>query len=135
MSSSKPNPSSPKPSGPKPSSKKQSKADRLATDHPEQDLPFTTGMRIFGGVAWGTLTTLTLASILIVLPQVPRPWLWGILPTWVILIAVGIGLQWSIARGACPTCGRSLVVPPMGKRCPQCRSYLKAVNRSIVKIT
>ncbi|MCG9893586.1 MAG: hypothetical protein MH252_21250 [Thermosynechococcaceae cyanobacterium MS004] len=124
----------------KPSRKKYPKADPVEQDHPEQnhseqDLPFTTGMRIFGGVAWGTLTTLTLASILIVLPQVPRPWLWGILPAWVTLIAVGIGLQWSIARGACPTCGRSLVVPPMGKRCPQCRSYLKAVNRSIVKIT
>lgn len=107
--------------------------------HPEEpveaELPFTTGMRIFGGVAWGTLTTLSIAVILIVLPQVPRSWLWGILPSWVALVSLGIVLQWSTARGFCPKCGKPLVVSPMGKRCPQCRSYLKAVDRTIVKVT
>jgi energy-coupling factor transporter transmembrane protein EcfT len=100
----------------------------------EADLPFTTGMRIFGGIAWGTLTTISLSVILIVLPQVPRSWLWSILPSWVALVSLGIALQWSTARGGCPKCGRPLVVSPMGKRCPQCRSYLKAVNRTIVKV-
>jgi energy-coupling factor transporter transmembrane protein EcfT len=103
-------------------------------DSAEADLPFTTGMRIFGGVAWGTLSTISIAVILIVLPQVPRSWLWGILPSWVALVSLGIVLQWSTARGSCPKCGRPLVVSPMGKRCPQCRSYLKAVNRTIVKV-
>jgi hypothetical protein len=98
------------------------------------ELPFTTSMRIFGGVAWGTLTLLIVAAILIVLPQVPRPWLWGILPGWAMLVGLGIALQWSIARGPCPKCGRPLVVPVMGKRCPQCRSFLKAVNRDIIKV-
>jgi energy-coupling factor transporter transmembrane protein EcfT len=103
-------------------------------DSAEADLPFTTGMRIFGGVAWGTLSTISIAVILIVLPQVPRSWLWGILPSWVALVSLGIVLQWSTARGSCPKCGRPLVVSPMGKRCPHCRSYLKAVNRRIVKV-
>lgn len=96
--------------------------------------PFTIGMRIFGGLAWGTLTALVFAAILIVLPQVPRFWLWGVLPGWAILVSVGIALQWSTARGPCPKCGRPLVVPAMGKRCPQCRSFLKAVDREIVKV-
>ncbi len=100
----------------------------------EADLPFTTGMRIFGGFAWGTLTTLVIAAILIVVPQVPRPWLWGVLPGWMVLVAIGIATQWSIARGPCPQCGNPLVVPVMGKRCPKCRSYLKAVDREIIRV-
>ena len=100
----------------------------------EDDLPFTTSMRIFGGFAWGTLTMLVIAAILIVVPQVPRSWLWGILPSWVVLVAIGIATQWSIARGPCPQCGNPLVVPVMGKRCPQCRSYLKAADRKIVRV-
>jgi hypothetical protein len=112
----------------------QSKPSPSPEEPAEADLPFTTGMRIFGGVAWGTLTTLSIASILILLPQVPRSWLWGVLPGWVALTSLGITLQWSTARGSCPKCGRPLVVSPMGKRCPQCRSYLKAMNRSIVKV-
>ncbi len=114
-----------------------SKAPHPTHEHTEDDenLPFTTSMRIFGGIAWGTVTTLTIAVILIVIPQVPRSWLWATIPLWAGLAVVGIGLQWSIARGACPKCGTRLVVPPMGKRCPQCRSYLKAVDRNIVKIT
>lgn len=100
---------------------------------PVTDLPYTSTMRAFGGVAWGTVLTLVVGSILVVLPQVPRPWLWGILPLWLGLSSLGISLQWSVARGACPKCGYPLVVTPLGKRCPQCRSYLKAVNRQIVK--
>jgi hypothetical protein len=98
------------------------------------DLPYTTGMRIFGGVAWGTLLTLVIGSTLIVIPQVPRPWLWSVFPIWLGLITLGVALQWSIARGNCPKCGYSLVVPTGGKRCPQCRSYLKAIDRQIVKV-
>jgi hypothetical protein len=112
-----------------------SKSPQLAHEHTEEDLPFTTGMRIFGGIAWGTITTLSLAAILILIPQVPRSWLWATIPIWAGLTVVGIGLQWAIARGVCPKCGTRLVVPPMGKRCPQCRSYLKAVDRKIVKVT
>jgi hypothetical protein len=95
---------------------------------------FTSGMRIFGGVAWGTLTTLGITIIGILLPQVPRPWLWGALPLWAILIGLGVALQWQIARGKCPKCGYALSVPPTGKRCPQCRTYLKAMNRQIIRM-
>jgi energy-coupling factor transporter transmembrane protein EcfT len=101
----------------------------------EDDLPYTTSMRIFGGVTWGTITTLGIAVILILVPQVPRPWLWSTIPIWLGLISLGVFLQWSIARGPCPKCGYRLVVPPMGKRCPQCRSYLKAVDRTITRVT
>lgn len=94
---------------------------------------YTTAMRIFGGVVWGTLLTLILGISLIVLPQVPRPWLWGIVPLWVGLSLIGTALQWSVARGGCPKCSYPLTVPAVGKRCPQCRSYLKAVDRLIVK--
>lgn len=99
----------------------------------ETDLAYTSGMRIFGGIAWGTVLTLVLGSTLILIPQVPRPWLWGLFPLWAGLALVGIGLQWSVARGACPKCGDRLTVSTLGKRCPQCRTYLKAVNRQIVK--
>ncbi len=101
---------------------------------PLEDQPFTSAMRIFGGVTWGTITTVGIAAILILIPQVPRPWLWGIIPSWIGLVSLGIVLQWSVARGKCPKCGHPLVVPPMGKRCPECRTYLKAVDRTIVKI-
>jgi hypothetical protein len=99
-----------------------------------EDVPFTSGMRIFGGVAWGTITTLLITIVLILIPQVPRVWLWIALPLWVGLISVGIILQWAIARGTCPKCNYPIIVPPMGKRCPQCRAYLKAVDRKIVKV-
>lgn len=99
-----------------------------------EDQPFTSAMRIFGGVTWGTITTLAIAVILILIPQVPRPWLWGVIPTWVGLMSLGVLLQWSVARGACPKCGHLVVVPPQGKRCPKCRAYLKAVDRAIVKV-
>jgi hypothetical protein len=46
-----------------------------------EDQPFTSAMRIFGGVTWGTITTLAIAVILILIPQVPRPWLWGVIPS------------------------------------------------------
>jgi energy-coupling factor transporter transmembrane protein EcfT len=95
---------------------------------------FTSAMRIFGGAAWGTMTTLAIAVVLIIIPQFPRPWLWGVIPSWVTLVSLGILLQWSIARGNCPKCGQPMVVPVQGKRCPKCRSYLKAVDRSIVKV-
>lgn len=94
---------------------------------------YTSAMRIFGGAVWGTLLTLVLSIPLILLPQVPRPWLWSILPFWLCLSLIGTALQWSVARGACPKCGYTLTVPAVGKRCPQCRSYLKAVDRQIVR--
>jgi hypothetical protein len=106
--------------------------DEAAPD--DKELPFTSAMRIFGGVTWGTITTLGIAIILILIPQVPRPWLWGIIPSWIALVSLGIILQWSVARGKCPKCGHPVVVPPMGKRCPNCRAYLKAVDRTIVKV-
>ncbi|NCJ06858.1 hypothetical protein GS597_10125 [Synechococcales cyanobacterium C] len=102
---------------------------------PEQtDLTYTSGMRIFGGIAWGTLVSVLVAIALILPPQVPRSWLWAIPPLWVALSLLGIALQWSVARGSCPKCGFELTVPILGKRCPKCRSYLKAVNRQIVKL-
>jgi hypothetical protein len=108
-----------------------SQNETTASTEPES---FTSGMRIFGGVAWGTITTLAIAVVLIIIPQVPRPWLWGIIPSWIALVSLGIILQWSVARGPCPKCGHPMVVTATGKRCPKCRSYLKAVDRTIVKI-
>lgn len=90
-------------------------------------------MRVFGGVAWGTLTAVLAAMVLILIPQVPRPALWAVVPLWVALSGLGILIQWSVARGACPKCGTVQTVPIMGKRCPKCRSYLKAVQRKIVR--
>jgi hypothetical protein len=104
------------------------------TSAPAEAETFTSAMRIFGGVTWGTITTLAIAAILIIIPQVPRPWLWGILPTWAVLIILGIILQWSVARGECPKCKHPMVVTATGKRCPKCRAYLKAVDRTIVKV-
>jgi hypothetical protein len=95
---------------------------------------YTSGMRVFGGFAWATILTGVVGALLVTIPQYPRPWLWVVLPLWLGLGALGITLQWSVARGACPKCGYHLIVPAMGKRCPQCRSYLKAVNRTIVKV-
>jgi hypothetical protein len=106
-----------------------------ATQPPtEVDPPYTTGMRIYGGVTWGSLTTLVIAAILITIPQVPRPWLWSIPLTWVALMLLGIALQWSVARGPCPKCGHHQMVTTQLKRCPSCRSYLKAMNRKIVRV-
>jgi energy-coupling factor transporter transmembrane protein EcfT len=104
------------------------------TSSDSEDQSFTSAMRIFGGVTWGTITTLAIAVVLILIPQIPRPWLWGIIPTWIGLIGLGILLQWSVARGECPKCGNPVVVPPQGKRCPNCRAYLKAADRSVVKV-
>jgi energy-coupling factor transporter transmembrane protein EcfT len=101
---------------------------------PEEALPYTSGMRIFGGTAWGTLIMMLVASILVVIPQFPRPWLWVIPPGWLFLVLVGVALQWSVARGNCPKCGTALVVPPGGRRCPQCKTALKAQNREIVRL-
>ena len=103
----------------------------LATD--AENLAYTSVMKVFGGFAWGTLLTVFVGSTLVLVPQVPRPWLWSLLPIWAGLSIVGIVLQWPVVRGACPKCGCRLVVPPLGKRCPQCRSYLKAVNSKIVR--
>ena len=92
-------------------------------------------MRIFGGIAWGTLLTLPIASTAILIPQVPRPLLWFVPPLWLGLSMVGVLLQWSVARGHCPKCGyQPLTVPAIGKRCPRCRTFLKAVNRTIVRM-
>ncbi len=99
----------------------------------EEDLPYTSLMRVYGGVAWATILTFVVAAMLVVIPQVPRPWLSGVPVIWVGLAILGIALQWSIARGTCPKCGFRLTVTKMGKRCPKCRSYLKAVDRKIVR--
>jgi hypothetical protein len=104
------------------------------TSAPTEAESFTSAMRIFGGVTWGTITTLAIAAVLIIIPQVQRSWLWGIIPSWIALVSLGIILQWSVARGECPKCRHSMVVTATGKRCPKCRSYLKAVDRTIVKI-
>lgn len=98
-----------------------------------EDPSYSSAMRVFGGVAWGTLLSLLVGLIMILLPQVPRSWLWAILPLWLGLSSIGVILQWSVARGACPKCGYQMTTSPLGKRCPQCRSYLKAVNRQIIK--
>lgn len=107
-----------------------------STDQPsasdEQD--FTNAMRIVGGVGWSTVMTLGIGVILVLIPQVPRPWLWYVIPLWVALSGLGILLQWSVARGPCPKCGTVQSVPPTLKRCPNCRSYLKAIDRKIVKV-
>jgi hypothetical protein len=107
------------------------KSQQSEPDNPEA---YTSGMRIFGGVAWATILTGLVGTFLVVLPQYPRPWLWVVPALWPTLGAIGIALQWSVARGNCPKCGYALVVPAYGKRCPQCRSYLKAENRMIVKV-
>ncbi len=99
----------------------------------EQSLEYTVPMRIFGGVAWGSVLTITVGSILVIIPQYPRPWLWVVPGLWVGLSLLGITLQWSVARGACPKCGLEQTVPSLGKRCPECRSYLKAVDRKIIR--
>jgi hypothetical protein len=98
------------------------------------DPEFTTGMRIFGGVSWATILSLVIGAVLVCIPQYPRPWLWVVPPLWLALGIIGVALQWSVAQGNCPKCNYPLMVPAMGKRCPQCRSYLKARNRVIVKI-
>ncbi|MCM1981313.1 hypothetical protein [Lyngbya confervoides] len=94
---------------------------------------YTTPMRIFGGIAWGTLLSLLIAMGCWAVPQFPRSWLWGIFGLWVLLSGLGIALQWSVARGACPKCGLVQTVPALGKRCPECRSYLKASQRQVVR--
>ncbi|MEM9157176.1 MAG: hypothetical protein AAGB13_19425 [Cyanobacteria bacterium P01_F01_bin.33] len=99
---------------------------------PEEE--FTSAMRIVGGVSWGTLLTLLIGSTLILIPQVPRPWLWSIPAIWTVLSGLGIGLQWNVARGSCPKCGYQLSVPSTGRRCPQCKSYLQAMNRKITRL-
>jgi hypothetical protein len=109
-------------------------AETKSTANPEdEDLPYTSTMRLFGGVAWGTIMSLLVGSTLVLIPQVPRSWLWGVLPFWLGISLLGIALQWNIARGNCPKCGLQLTVPPQGKRCPQCRTYLKASDRQIVR--
>ncbi|MGK7913402.1 MAG: hypothetical protein AB4050_18270 [Synechococcus sp.] len=95
---------------------------------------YTNGMRIAGGMIWGTVLSLTVGSGMVLLPQVPRPWLWGVPVLWVSLSALGIWLQWSVARGKCPKCGHEQSVTRLGKRCPQCRTFLQASNRKIVRI-
>lgn len=101
----------------------------------EDDIPaYGSGMRIFGGFSWGTLLSLVFGSVLVVIPQVPRSWLWVVPPTWLGLVLLGIAMQWSVARGHCPKCQTPLVVPPGGRRCPQCKTALKAQNREIVRL-
>ena len=94
---------------------------------------YTLPMRIFGGITWGTMLSLGVGFFLVLIPQVPRPGLWAVPVLWVVLSGLGIALQWNVARGACPKCGTVQIVPAVGKRCPECRSYLKSVNRQVVK--
>lgn len=98
------------------------------------EMAYTSAMRIYGGVAWGSLLSFLVAVTLIILPQVPRSWLWTVAPLWLSLCGIGVLLQWSVARGACPKCGHRQSTTPMMTKCPKCRSYLKAVNRKIVKV-
>ncbi len=109
----------------------------MAKSSPQEsndEMVYTSAMRIYGGVAWGSLLSVLIAAVLIILPQVSRPWLWSIIPLWVSLCGVGVLLQWSVARGACPKCGHQQSTTPMMTKCPQCKAYLKAVNRKIVKV-
>ncbi|ABW25232.1 MULTISPECIES: hypothetical protein [Acaryochloris] len=99
-----------------------------------EDQDFTNSMRIVGGVGWSSVMTLIIGIVLVLIPQYPRPWLWYVIPLWVALSGLGVFLQWSVARGPCPKCGLVQSVPPTLKRCPNCRSYLKAVDRKIVKV-
>ncbi len=114
-------------------SKPQSAPNPSSTPVPDEAIAYTSAMRVFGGIAWGTLTAVLVAMVLIIIPQVPRTALWAVLPLWMVLSGVGIVIQWSVARGACPKCGTVQTVPIMGKRCPKCRSYLKAIQREIVR--
>jgi hypothetical protein len=100
----------------------------------DPELTYTSAMRLYGGLAWGSLFTVGVGIVMILLPQVPRPWLWNLLPLWIGLVGIGVLLQWFVARGACPKCGHPQTVPPFLARCPQCRSYLKAVNRQIIRV-
>lgn len=90
-------------------------------------------MRVFGGIVWGTLLSFGMGAILVVIPQYPRSGLWAVPVFWIALSSVGVYLQWNVARGACPKCGKVQIVPAVGKRCPDCRSYLKAVNRQVMR--
>ncbi|WP_017325487.1 hypothetical protein [Synechococcus sp. PCC 7336] len=104
------------------------------SDRPTEVEEYTSAMRIVGGTLWGSVLSLAVGAGLVLIPQVPRAWLWAIPPLWVLLSALGILLQWSVARGRCPKCGYQLAVPALGRRCPQCNAYLKAVNRKIIRI-
>lgn len=95
---------------------------------------YTNVMRVFGGVGWASVMSFIVAVILILVPQAPRPWLWYVIPLWIALSSLGVFLQWSVARGPCPKCGYVQSVPPTLKRCPDCRSYIKAIDRKIVKV-
>lgn len=101
---------------------------------PDTPEDYTSAMRIFGGFSWGTLMTLTIGSVLIIIPQVPRPWLWGLLPFWGTVSLLGIALQWNVARGDCPKCGTAVVVPTTGLRCKNCRTFLKSDNRQVKRM-
>lgn len=113
---------------------KQSAPPSTDKTSPAEDQEYTNVMRIVGGVGWSTVLTLLIATALVLIPQVPRPWLWAVPPVWLVLSGLGVFLQWSVARGPCPKCGTVQSVPSTLKRCPDCRSYIKAVDRKIVKV-
>lgn len=104
-----------------------------AQEADDADLNYTLPMRIFGGVTWGTMLSLAVGGFSLIVPKFPHPGLWAIPVVWVTLSGLGIALQWNVARGACPKCGTVQIVTRMGKRCPECRSYLKSVNREVVR--
>lgn len=112
---------------------KKRDASAKSSDTKDADLGYTLPMRVFGGVVWGTLLSLGFGALLVVIPQYPRSGLWAVPIFWVVLSGIGVALQWNVARGACPKCGKVQIVPAMGKRCPECRSYLKAVNRRVMR--
>ena len=108
-------------------------SDQASSHQSEAELSYTLPMRIFGGITWGTMLSLGVGLLLILIPQVPRPGLWVAPALWIGLSTLGITLQWNVARGACPKCGTVQIVPATGKRCPECRSYLKSVNRQVMR--
>ena len=99
----------------------------------DAEISYTLPMRIFGGMTWGTILSLTVGLMLVLIPQIPRPGWWAAPVVWLFWSGLGIALQWKVARGPCPKCGFVQIVPPQGKRCPECRSYLKAVDRQVIK--
>lgn len=109
----------------------QATAAQAADDN--EELSYTLPMRIFGGITWGTMLSLAVGGFSLLIPKFPHFGPWAIPAVWVTFSGLGIALQWNVARGACPKCGTVQIVPGTGKRCPECRSYLKSVNREVVK--
>ena len=109
-------------------------ASSIESEAKDDETNYTVPMRIFGGMTWGTILTLTVGLMFALIPQIPRPGWWAAPIIWLFWSGLGIGLQWNVARGPCPKCGTVQIVPMGGKRCPTCRSYLKSINRQVIKV-